>query len=141
MESIDLNDMPYAAGARYVKEKTCLPGTREGVIQEICDILNDPAKDAPRMCLLTAVAGSGKSAVAHSIARLYDGQKKLASSYCFLRSDLAKRNPQNIFSTISCDLSDHDPEFKSALWRVVKDNRALRMSVSPSEQEIGRAHV
>jgi hypothetical protein len=50
-ESIDLNDMPYAAGARYVEEKGCLPGTREGVIQEICDILNDPAEDAPRVCL------------------------------------------------------------------------------------------
>jgi hypothetical protein len=133
-ESIDLNDMPYAAGARYVEEKGCLPGTREGVIQEICDILNDPAEDAPRVCLLTAVAGSGKSAVAHSIARLYDGQQRLGSSYCFLRSDVAKRNPQNVFSTISRDLSDHDPEFKSALWRVVKDNRALRTSVSPSEQ-------
>ena len=134
VESIDLNDMPYAAGARYVKEKGCLPGTREGIIREICDILNDPSEDAPQVCLLTAVAGSGKSAVAHSIARLYDGQHRLASSYCFLRSDLAKRNPHNIFSTISRDLSDHDPEFKSALWKVVKDNRALRTSVSPSEQ-------
>ena len=134
METIDLNDMPYAAGARYVEEKGCLPGTREGVIREICSILNDPAEDAPRVCLLTDVAGSGKSAIAHSIARLYDGQQRLGSSYCFLRSDVSKRNPQNIFSTISRDLSDHDPEFKSALWRVVKDNRALRASVSPSEQ-------
>ena len=134
VESIDLNDMPYAAGARYVQEKGCLPGTREGIIREICDILNDPAEDAPRVCLLTAVAGSGKSAVAHSIARLYDGQKRLGSSYCFIRSDIAKRNPQNVFSTISRDLSDHDAQFKSALWRIVKDNRALRTSVSPSEQ-------
>ena len=134
MESIDLNDIPYAASARYVEEKECLPGTREGVIQEICDILNDPAEDAPRVCLLTAIAGSGKSAVAHPIARLYDGQQRLGSSYCFLRSDVVKRNPQNVFSTISRDLSDHDPEFKSALWKVVKDNRALRTSVSPSEQ-------
>jgi hypothetical protein len=126
--------MPYAAGARYVQEKGCLPGTREGIIREICDILNDPAEDAPRVCLLTAVAGSGKSAIAHTIARLYDGQKRLASSYCFLRSDVAKRNPQNIFSTISRDLSDHDAQFKSALWRIVKDNRALRTPVSPSEQ-------
>ena len=133
-ESIDLNDMPYAVGARYVKEKGCLPGTREAIIQEICDILNNPAEDAPRVCLLTAVAGSGKSAIAHSIARLYDGQKRLGSSYCFVRSDATKRNPQNVFSTISRDLADHNAEFKSALWRVVKDNRALRTSVSPSEQ-------
>ena len=109
-------------------------GTREAVIQDICEILNDSAEDAPRVCLLTGAAGSGKSVVAHSIARLYDGQKRLGSSYCFVRSDVAKRNPQNLFSTISRDLSDYDPQFKSALWRVVKDSRTLRTSVSPSEQ-------
>ena len=134
VESIDLNDMPYAAGARYVQEKGCLSGTREAVIREICDILNDPAEDAPRVCLLTGTAGSGKSAVAHSISRLYDGQNRLGSSYFFVRSDGAKRNPQNVFSTLSRDLSDHSPLFKSALWRAVKDNRALRTSVSLSEQ-------
>ena len=125
--------MPYAE-ARYVREKGCLPGTRESLIREICDILNDPAEDAPRVCLLTGVAGSGKSAVAHSIARLYDGQKRLASSYCFASTDVKNRNPRNLFATIARDLCDHDPQYKSALWRVVKDNRALRTSTSPSEQ-------
>ena len=134
VESIDLNDMPYAAGARYVQEKGCLAGTREAIIREICDILSDPAENAPQLCFLTGAAGSGKSSIAHSIARLFDRQKRLGSSYCFVRSDIAKRNPQNVFSTISRDLSDHNPQFKSALWRVVKDNRALRTSVSLSEQ-------
>ena len=126
--------MPYAFGARYVQEKGCLAGTRESVIQDLCDILNDPAEDAPRVCLLTGVAGLGKSAVAHSIARLYDGQKRPGSSYCFASTGVARRNPQNLFSTIARDLSDHDPQYKSALWGVVKDNRALRASTSPLEQ-------
>ena len=133
-ETIDLNDMPYAFGARYAQEKGCLPGTRESVLSEICDVLNNPAEDAPRVCLLTGVAGSGKSAVAHTIARLYDGQERLGSSYCFASTDVARRNPQNFFSTIARDLSDHNPQYKSALWRIVKDNRALRTSTSPSEQ-------
>ena len=126
--------MPYASGARFEWEKECLPGTRESLIADICNILNDPSEDAPRVCLLTGVAGSGKSAVAHSIARLYDDQGRLGSSYCFSRSDVASRNPRNLFSTIARDLSDHDPQYKSALWRVVKDNRALRTSQSPTEQ-------
>ena len=133
-ESIDLNDLPYASGARYVEEKGCLPGTREAIIEDICNVLNSPDEDAPRVCLLTGVAGSGKSAVAHSIARLYDGQERLGSSYCFLRSDVTKRNPQNFFSTVALDLSDHDPQYKSELCRVVKNNRSLRTSVSLSEQ-------
>ena len=125
--------MPYAE-ARYVREKGCLPGTRESLLREICDILNDPTEDAPRVCLLTGVAGSGKSAVAHSIARLYNAQKRLGSSYCFASTDVKNRNPQNLFSTIARDLCDHDPQYKSALWGIVKDDRALRTSTSPLEQ-------
>ncbi|KAF8132077.1 hypothetical protein EV363DRAFT_1583662 [Boletus edulis] len=129
-ESIDLNDMPYAPGARYAQEKGCLPGTRESFLREICGILNNSDQDAPQVCLLTGVAGSGKSAM----ARLYDGQKRLGSSYCFASIDVARRNPQNLFSTIARGLADHDPQFKAALWEVVKGDRALRMSPSPFEQ-------
>ena len=110
---IALNEMPYAR-ARYASGKGCLPGTRVTLLKEIYDILNDSDEDAPRVCLLTGVAGSGKSSVAHSVARLYDGQKRLASSYCFLSSDIVRRNPQNLFSTIARDLCDHDPHYKSA---------------------------
>ncbi|KAG6382047.1 hypothetical protein JVT61DRAFT_683 [Boletus reticuloceps] len=134
VESIDLNDMPYAPGARYAQEKGCLPGTRESFLREICGILNNLNQDAPQVCLLTGVAGSGKSAMAHAIARLYDGQKRLGSSYCFASTDVARRNPQNLFSTIARGLADHDPQFKAALWEVVKGDRALRMSQSPFEQ-------
>ena len=133
-EVVDLNDMPYALGARYSIEKGCLTGTRESLISEICDVLNNPAEDAPRVCLLTGVAGSGKSAVAHTIARLYEEQERLGSSYCFSSTDVARRNPENLFSTIARDLSDHDPQYKSALWKIIKDNRALRTSTSLVEQ-------
>jgi len=126
--------MPYASGARFEWEKGCLPGTRGSLLRDICDVLNNPSEDAPRVCLLTGVAGSGKSAVAHSIARLYDEQKRLGSSYCFSGTDVASRNPKNLFSTIARDLSDHDPQYKTALWGVVKADRALRTSQSPMEQ-------
>ena len=126
--------MPYAFGASYAREKGCLAGTRESFLADIYDVLNNVDEGAPRVCLLTGVAGSGKSAVAHSIARLFDGQQRLGSSYCFLRSDIASRNPKNLFSTIARDLCDHDPQYKSALWKVVKDNRARRTSTSPLEQ-------
>ncbi|KAF8549788.1 hypothetical protein OG21DRAFT_545682 [Imleria badia] len=115
-EAIDLNDMPYAFGARYAQGKGCLAGTCGSFLPEICDVRNTHNEGALRVCLLTGVAGSGKSAVAHSIARLYDGQKWLGSSYCFASSNVASRDPKNLFSTVARDLADHDPQYKSALW-------------------------
>ena len=134
VESMVLGDMPYTFSARYAQEKGCLPGTRESVLREICDILNNAGEDGPQVCLLTGVAGSGKSAITHSIARLYDGQKRLGSSYYFSSTDVTRRNPQNLFATIARDLADLDRQFKSALCQIVKNNRALRTSPSPSEQ-------
>ncbi|KAG9312791.1 hypothetical protein JVU11DRAFT_6205 [Chiua virens] len=133
-ETIDLTDILYAAGARYSEDKGCLPGTRKILLREICDILNNPSDDAPRVCLLTGVAGSGKSAVAHTIAQLYDGQFRLGSSYCFASGDVARRNPANLFSTIARDLADVDVQYRSALWSIVKGNQALRRAETPAEQ-------
>ncbi|KIJ58803.1 hypothetical protein HYDPIDRAFT_33816 [Hydnomerulius pinastri MD-312] len=47
--AIDLNDMPYAAGARYTEERGCLVGTQKTFLSEICDIINNPANDAPHI--------------------------------------------------------------------------------------------
>jgi len=119
---IVLDDIPYGFGARFQREKGCLPGAHKSFRQEICDILNNPNEDAPQVCFLTRVAGSGKSAVAHLIIRLYNEQKRLGSSYCFTSTDVASHNPKNLFSTIARDLSDHNPQYKAALWEVVKDD-------------------
>ena len=134
LKSTKLNDLLYADGARFEREKGCLAGTRESLLQDIRNILDNPEDNVPQVCLLTGVAGSGKSAVAHSIARWYDDQQRLGSSYCFSSTDVANRNPKNLFSTIARNLSDRDAEYKSALWQVVKDDLSLRKSQSPQEQ-------
>ncbi|KAG9315321.1 hypothetical protein JVU11DRAFT_4461 [Chiua virens] len=114
-----LKDLPYADGARHDQTKGCLPGTRETLLREIFEILNNPADDAPRVCLLIGVAGSGKSAVAHSIARW---------------ADVVSRNPNNLFSTIARDLADRDHQYRSALCKVIQASRSLRTSRVPMEQ-------
>ena len=49
-------------------------------------------------------------------------------------TDVANHNPKNLFTTITRDLCGHDPEYKTSLWQVVKDDRSLRTSQSPLEQ-------
>jgi hypothetical protein len=107
---IELGDMPYARGARYEVDKGCLPGTRKGVIEEIMEWVNSDADGVPRVLLLSGMAGVGKSAIAHSLAKLFDGLGRLGSSYCFDRANQAVCRPDNLFSTIARDLADLDPE-------------------------------
>jgi hypothetical protein len=127
--------MPYAEGARFYHEKGCLPGTRQEIIGEIAQWINDPNGGAvSRFFFLSGVAGSGKSAIAHTIAQLFDQQKRLGSSYCFDRADQVNRRPSNLLSTIALNLADLDHQWKSSLSHVVKGNRSLRTTLSAAEQ-------
>ena len=127
--------MPYANGARFDPAKGCLPGTRDTIIKEIIQWVNSPnGDDVSRIFLLSGVAGSGKSAIAHTIANLFDEQKRLGSSYCFARADQANRRPDNLLSTIALDIPDVDQHWKMSLNDIVKGNRSLRTTGSATEQ-------
>jgi hypothetical protein len=128
----DLNDMAYAHGAKFNSEKECLLGTRKGIINDLTDWVN--SADAPRICLLTGVAGSGKSSIANTLAHQFEELGRLGSSFCFDRSHAAERRPDNLFSTIARDLADLDAQRKSALWHVVQGKRTLRTTRAAAEQ-------
>jgi hypothetical protein len=126
--------MPYAKGARFDPNQGCLPGTREKVIAEICDWANQDGDDTPRIFFLKDVAGAGKSAIAHEIARRFDMLKRLGSSYFFDHAHQGEYSPNNVFSTIGRDLADLDPARKASLLEVVRGQRALRTTFVPSVQ-------
>jgi hypothetical protein len=134
-EEIDLNDMLYAEGACFDPEKVCLPHTRDDVIDEINRWINSPnGNEVHRIFYLSDVAGSGKSAIAHTTAHRYERLGRLGSSFCFDRADQANRRPDNIFNTIARDLADLDPQRKRTLWLTVKEKRSLRITRAPREQ-------
>jgi hypothetical protein len=131
----DLREMPYAKGARFDPDKGCLLGTRENIIEEIVQWVNSPnGDDTPRIFFLAGVAGSGKSAIAHAIAKLFDEQKRLGSSYCFNRADQVNCRPGNLLSTIALDIADIDLHWKTSLRNTVKGNRSLQTTLSATEQ-------
>src|SRR6266571_4395004 len=89
----------------------------------IVNWVNDPASE--RSLVLFGQAGTGKSSIAHEIARRFDKMHRLTSSFIFLRKEQSK--PYHLFTTLARDLSDRYPSFKTALGRLVKDNSSLRV--------------
>ncbi|KAH7903424.1 hypothetical protein BJ138DRAFT_1193733, partial [Hygrophoropsis aurantiaca] len=130
---IDLNDIPYASGAKYQMEKLCLPGTRKDIIDSICEWVNNEDNKTPRVMFLAGVAGSGKSAIAHTVAQIFHELKLLGSSFFFDQSKAAVLHPGILFSTIARDLADLDPYFKIKLSEATQE-RAKRTTSSVSEQ-------
>src|ERR1700754_3891772 len=130
--------MAYAREARYSTEKSCLEGTRTAIVNEVIDWVNGTLSDSTlnerRMLVLSGVAGSGKSAIAHTIARCFDRIGRLGASYCFSRSNQVALNPNNLFSTISRVLAGLDAQWKDALLKVIGDDIAVRTTHDVQEQ-------
>ena len=120
-----IREIPYGTGSRFAPEKGCLSGTRMAFLDFIVDWVNDPASD--RCLVLFGQAGTGKSSIAHEVARRFNNMHRLTSSFIFLRKEQSKREAYHLFTTLARDLSDRYPSFKTALGRIVKDNSSLRV--------------
>ncbi len=119
-----IREIPYGTGSRFIPDKGCLTGTRTAFLDFVVDWVNDPASE--RSLVLFGQAGTGKSSIAHEIARRFDKMHRLTSSFIFLRKEQSKREAYHLFTTLARDLSDRYPSFKTALGRVIKDNSSLR---------------
>ncbi len=119
-----IREIPYGFGSRFSPDKGCLLGTRMAFLDFIINWVNDPTSE--RTLILFGQAGTGKSSIAHEIARLFDEMHRLTSSFIFIRREQSKSETYRFFTTLARDLADRYPSFKSALGEVVKDNTALR---------------
>ncbi|KAG1747407.1 hypothetical protein EDB19DRAFT_1905560 [Suillus lakei] len=128
----DLDAMHYAFGASIESQKIGDAPPRTDIVESITSWVNQDNEQ--QIYLLLGPKGSGKSTIAHAIARQFDAIVRLGSSYCFSRAARDKRNATNLFSTIARDLADHDPQYMKALWDTVKDKRALRETINPLTQ-------
>ena len=106
-------------GASYNRDKQCLcqVPVRQSLRKSPSGV--NTVDDSHRILLLTGVAGSGKSTIAHTVAGLFDRLKRLGASFCFDHAQQADRGVDVAFPTIARDLADFDPKLKSSLCNAV----------------------
>ena len=108
-------------------------GTRTKFLDFIVDWVNDP--ESERALVLFGQAGTGKSSIAHEVARRFNDMRRLSSSFVFRRGDGPK--PRHFFTTLARDLSDRYPSFKAALGEVIKANTSLRQGAQDYREVFG----
>jgi len=125
-EDLDFKDMIYVNGAGRDTSKRCLPGTREDILSEIKDWIDNAGEDVKQVFWLSGTAGKGKSVIAHTIANWFDGRGGPGACFCFDRTREAERRYERIFTTIARDLADRDPIMRRTLAHAVLDDNELR---------------
>ncbi|KAF7971790.1 hypothetical protein HWV62_19921 [Athelia sp. TMB] len=129
-----LSNIPYARGAHFREDKACLQGTRESVLNEFHRWINEQdGDDVPRLWVLTGAPGFGKSALMNTLAVRYHQVRRLGSYVSFIRGD-KNRHPGNLLSTVSRNIADLDPLWRSALRHLVTVDFARATSETPETQ-------
>ena len=81
--------------------------------------------ESERVLALFGQAGTGKSTIAHEVARLFHKERLLGSSFVFQRGEDSKRNAYQLFTTIARDLCDLYPSFKMILGNDITNDTSL----------------
>ncbi|KAF8959717.1 hypothetical protein BDZ97DRAFT_1644235, partial [Flammula alnicola] len=101
----------------------CHPNTRLAVLDEIMDWLND-TNDPHRTMWMRGAAGAGKSAIARTIAQMYEEQGRLSSSFFFSRTagDKRRSDEKHLVATLTYQMTRHIPELLHHISTTVLDD-------------------
>ena len=126
--------LPYADGASWDPSRVCMPETRVALLEEVWTWIQtaDHTKSA-EIFLLSDLAGTGKSAIVHSVAKRCHEAGFLASSFFFDRDVPERNGPQRLFSTIAYDIAVLSQEIYEYISRILNRHRDVT-TASPSRQ-------
>jgi hypothetical protein len=121
-----LDTLPYAEGASWNPKLVCLKDTRKALIKDIIEwIYSTEESGGAEIFWLSDVAGAGKSAIAHTIARYCNDHSLLGSSFFFDRNIPDRHTPQKLFTTIARDLVRLGNKFANHISLVVEEDRSV----------------
>jgi hypothetical protein len=97
----------------------CLAGTREGVLRGIEDWLNRPGGG---VYWLTGVAGSGKTTIAHTLAKSSAERDRLGASFFCSRDQTSRSDLKQILPTLAYQLAVFDSSFRVEIVTLLTRN-------------------
>ena len=117
-----LDDLPRAEGASFISaelehESLCLAGTRTKILYLIERWTVDPQGE--RIFWFSGMAGTGKSAIARTLAHNLSAKNQVGASFSFSRGRGDRGNASKFFTSIAYQLALLDVE-KGALARSIR---------------------
>src|ERR1700735_3194309 len=105
----------------------CLPNTRTDILKFVVDWVNSPTTKQ-HVLWIHGLAGSGKSALSTTIARIFDDSGRLGAFLFFDRDVTERSDPTTVFRTLAQQLGASDLKIGAAIRAVVETNQKIAMS-------------
>lgn len=114
----------------------CHPRTRKAVLKKIMGWIDNPEGQA-RFLWIFGSAGSGKTAIAHTIAELCAKLSKLAATFFFSRNAAARSNELMLITTLVYQLANSLPEMRELVERKIeRDPIILNLSLEAQIEDL-----
>ncbi|KAF8341377.1 uncharacterized protein EI90DRAFT_3033756 [Cantharellus anzutake] len=116
-------------GAYHHSTGPCLNGTRVDLIERIMTWCRNTGDNDNRLMLLTAVAGAGKTSIAHTLAERCAKDEEDATlllSFCFKGGEQSW--PERLLSAIAQALESRDPVYRIFIASARRKDPALSMA-------------
>jgi hypothetical protein len=104
----------------------CMEDTRQQLIADIFAWFNNPDPSSERIFWLNGLAGTGKSAVARTIADCAQKQGCLAATFFFSRNSANTREPSAIIPTIAYQTALCLPSIRQVICAALDSDRHVR---------------
>ncbi|QRV93748.1 hypothetical protein RhiJN_21766 [Ceratobasidium sp. AG-Ba] len=131
-QNATLERLQTVKGASWDMSQVCLENTRVDLIDTILAWIDADSEaeitkqsTGATIMLLTAVAGAGKTTIAHTVACICAERKQLASSFFFDREIEGRNKPHALFATVAADLSRVDPDIANRVTTAVEEDGRL----------------
>ncbi|KAH8104178.1 hypothetical protein DFH11DRAFT_1520190, partial [Phellopilus nigrolimitatus] len=111
-----LRQLHHARNAYYSAEEACLKGTRQKLLEQVKHWASSDSK----LFWLHGFAGSGKSAVANSVADMFHSQRLLLGCFFCHRDDPECHNPVNLIPTLAYHLSKWHRQYRKEVLSVLQ---------------------
>ncbi|KAH8092491.1 hypothetical protein BXZ70DRAFT_951119 [Cristinia sonorae] len=98
---------------------SCLPETRSGILEDICAWL---ATSTGRICLVRGAAGSGKTAIALTIADLFRSQERLAAQIFLAKDTPSPSSPEYLIRHLAYHLTELYDRYACSVAAAIRAN-------------------
>ncbi|KAF8594480.1 TPR-like protein [Ceratobasidium sp. AG-I] len=127
--SATLQRLQHVQGASWDLHRTCLPNTRINIINDVFAWVDEAGgSSGAQIYLLTAVAGAGKTTVAHTVAHHFHERGQLVSSFFFDRETQARNTPTALFTTIAADLARVSGQLADRITAAIENEQGLPLA-------------
>ncbi|KAH0444724.1 vegetative incompatibility protein het-e-1 [Colletotrichum camelliae] len=124
----DIKNLPSSPGASFDSRENdsarlCHPDTRQELLRDILEWADDP--DGRCIFWLRGPAGTGKSTISKTVAKVFADRGQLAASFFFKRTQEGRNTGKLFVTTIARQIAGRVPKLKDLILRAIKGDQDL----------------